>query len=162
MATSLTRRDSFAPDIFNSYRNSDDFFNRLFAPAWERWMTSSSSNLDWIPAVESYIDQNKYHVRMTVPGVKPSDVNVQVHNNELVISGERKQEQTPSDERTFQREIVYGSFERVLPLPDGVQGEKIEASYANGVLEITAPLSEKTLPRKIDVKSAETGRKLAA
>jgi HSP20 family protein len=160
---SLIRRDPYGSDIIGLRRNFDDLFNRMFsAPFFERWTGPTAPGLVWIPPVESYIDQNKFIVRLALPGVKPSDVNVQAHGNELTITGERKQEVTPPDERTFQCEFAYGAFERVVPLPEGVQGEKMEANFNNGVLEISAPLSEKAMPRKIEIKGEATGRKLAA
>lgn len=159
----LTHRDPYLPDNFDYRRNFDDFFTRMFiSPIWDRWSTSGL-NSTWIPAADCFIDQNRFHCQMSLPGVKPGEVNLQVHGNELRISGERKQDLTPSDDRTFQREIAYGAFERTITLPDGVQGEKMEASFANGVLDITAPLSEKAMPRRIEIKAdATAGRKLAA
>lgn len=157
---SLSRRDPY--EFYDPRRGFDDFFNRMFTnPFWERWSTSGSP-VAWIPPVESYIDQNKYHIHMALPGVKPGEVNLQVHGNELSISGERKQDVTPAEDRSFQREITYGSFERVITLPEGVQTEKIDANFNNGVLEISAPMSEKALPRKIEIKGESSGRKLAA
>ncbi|HEY7838710.1 MAG TPA: Hsp20/alpha crystallin family protein [Terriglobales bacterium] len=159
---SLIRRDSYNPDIFNFRRNLDDVFSRLLTvPSWDRW-SGSQTNADWIPAVESYIDQNKFHVRVALPGVKPEEVSIQVHGNELSIAGERKQELAPSEDRSFQQEILYGAFERIVPMPEGVQSDKVEANYHNGVLEVSAPLSEKAIPRKILIKSTEGGKKLAA
>jgi len=159
---SLIRRDSYNPDIFDFRRNLDDVFSRLLTvPSWDRW-SGSQTNADWIPAVESYIDQNKFHVRVALPGVKPEEVSIQVHGNELSIAGERKQELAPSEDRSFQQEILYGAFERIVPMPEGVQSDKVEANYHNGVLEVSAPLSEKAIPRKILIKSAEGGKKLAA
>ncbi len=162
---SLIRRDPYSADVFDLRRNFDDLFNRMFTgPFLERWTGPGAASFAWMPPVESYIDQNKFIVRLALPGVKPGDVNIQAHGNELSISGERKQEITPPDERSFQREFAYGAFERVVPLPEGVQAEKIEANFNNGVLEISAPLSEKALPRRIEIKgeTAATGRKLAA
>ncbi|MGH9519524.1 MAG: Hsp20/alpha crystallin family protein [Terriglobales bacterium] len=159
MPSRAIARREYAPDLFDLRRNFDDFFSR-FSSSWE----PSSANLDWIPAADSYMDQNKFHVRMALPGVRPDEVNLQVHGNELRISGDRKQEVTPPEDRTFQREIVYGSFERVFTLPEGIQPDKVEANFHNGVLDITAPLSEKALPRRIQISSADapSGRKLAA
>ena len=112
---------------------------------------------------ETYIDQNTYHVRMALPGIRPEEVNLQVHQNLLTISGERKQEQKVSDERYLQREFTYGQFERTVPLPEGVQSEKVEAHYRDGVLDVTVPVSEKALPRRIEIKSeGKTAKPLAA
>lgn len=167
-ARGLTRRDPVLSDIFDFRRNFDDLFSRMVSgPYWERW-SGTGSPIAWIPPVECFIDQNKFHVNLALPGVQPNQVNVQAHGNELTISGERKQETTPSEDRSFQREITYGAFERVIPLPEGVHADKIEANFRNGVLEVTAPLSEKALPRKIEVKAIEgnaggkSDKKLAA
>ncbi|MGN6592725.1 MAG: Hsp20/alpha crystallin family protein [Terriglobales bacterium] len=157
----LSRRDPFSSDILDFRRRLDEMLPRMFSlPLWERW--SSSPDTAWIPPLDCYIDGNRFHVHMALPGVRPGDVNLQVHGNELSISGERKQEVTPSDERTFQREITYGAFERTTTLPEGVQTDKIEANFRNGVLEISAPMSEKAMPRKIEIKQAEGGKRLAA
>ncbi|MGH9412449.1 MAG: Hsp20/alpha crystallin family protein [Terriglobales bacterium] len=156
---SIARRDPY--DIFDPRRGYDDFFTRMFNnPFWERWSTSGSP-VAWVPPMECFIDQNKYNIRLALPGVRPEDVSLQVHGNELSISGERKQEVTPSEDRSFQREITYGSFERIVSLPDGVDNNKMDANFNNGVLEISAPLSEKAMPRKIEIRG-ESGKKLAA
>lgn len=156
----LSRRDPLFSEGFEARRNFEDFFSRMFStPYWER--SASGGSVAWIPPVEAYIDQNRYHIRLALPDVKPDEVSVQVHGNELSISGERKPAVAPAEDRIFQREFTYGAFERVIPLPEGVQGDKVEANFAHGVLEISAPLSEKSLPRKIEVKGSE-GRKLAA
>lgn len=157
----LSHRDPFLVDALDFRRNFEDFFGRFFgAPILERW--SANPAVAWIPPVETFIDQNKFNVRLALPGVKPAEVNVQAHGNELTITGERKQEVVPADERSFQREITYGAFERVIPLPEGTQTDKIEARFVNGVLEVYAPLSAAALPRKIEVKEASEGRRLAA
>ncbi|MGH9476983.1 MAG: Hsp20/alpha crystallin family protein [Terriglobales bacterium] len=160
---SLSRRDQY--DIFDSRRNVDDFFTRMFSnPFWERW-SSTGSPIAWIPPLDCFIDKDRYHIRLALPGVKPNEVNLQVHGNELSISGERKQEIVPSEDHSFQREITYGSFERIVPLPEGIQSDKIEANFNQGVLEISAPLSERALPHRIEIKGVQAGtggKKLAA
>lgn len=150
---SLSRRDPFFDDVVSRW---------FAAPFWDRWTGSANSGLNWIPPIECFIDQNRYQIRLALPGVRPEDVNIQVHGNELNITGERKQDFTPSDDRVFQREITYGSFERIITLPDGVQTDKIEANFKNGLLELAAPLSEKAMPRRIEIKAAPEGKKLAA
>lgn len=160
----LSRRESYAPEFPEFRRGFDDFFTRMFSPFWDRsWMGPSSELSEFIPAADAFIDQNKFHVQMALPGVRPEDVNLQVHGNELRVTGERKQEITPSEDRTYRREIIYGSFERTFTLPEGIQADKVEANFQNGVLDITAPLSEKAMPRKIEIKGeTPSGKKLAA
>lgn len=157
---SLIRRDPFLYDLLDFRRNFDDVFQRFFAtPYGERSREIATA---WMPPMELFTDQDRIHARIALPGVKPEDVNVQVHQNQLTISGERKQEKEIKDEQYLQCEMSYGHFERTIQLPEGVNAEKVEASFQNGVLDVTLPMAEKSLPRRIEVKAVEPGKKLAA
>jgi HSP20 family protein len=151
------RRDPFLQDLVDFRRSFDDLFSRFLEPTSRSWSSEQISTA-WLPPVETYIDQNKYHIRLGLAGVEPKDVNIEVHGNELYVSGERKRENQVSDEKYMHREFSYGSFQRVVPLPEGIDNDKVEANYNNGVLEITAPLSQKALPRRIEVKSISGGK----
>jgi len=89
---------------------------------------------------------------VTLPGVEPKDVQVQARGNLLTIHGERKFTRNIKEVELFEQEVAYGVFERTITLPEGVVPEKLTAEYANGVLEITAPIAVVALPRKIEVK----------
>ena len=78
------------------------------------------------------------------------------------MAGERKFARTIKDVEMYEKEFAYGKFERVLELPEGLNVEKLEAQYINGVLEITAPLVAAVLPRKIEVKTGVPQLKQAA
>jgi HSP20 family protein len=94
----------------------------------------------WVPTIEVFTRDKDLVVRAEIPGIDPDrDVNVFVENGMLVLSGERKQEQRAGDDRNFRTEIMYGSFLRTVPLPDGVNPEDVRATYDNGVLEIVVP-----------------------
>jgi len=88
-----------------------------------------------------------------LPGVDPKDVNIQVLGNALTISGERSSSRETKESDYLHREISYGSFQRLIELPEGVDKDKLTAEYRNGILEITAPIAAAALPRKIEVKS---------
>jgi len=79
---------------------------------------------------------------------------VEVQGETLTISGERKKVETKKEVSHHHREFTYGAFERTLPLPEGVDVEKLVAEFNNGVLEINAPLVAAALPRRIEVKPA--------
>lgn len=161
MATrSLIRRDPFLQDLLDFRRSFDDVFQRIFASPYGEWGREAPTA--WMPPIELYTEKDKIHARAALPGVKPEDVNVQVHHNQLTISGERKQEKEVKEEQFLQREMSYGRFERTITLPEGVNTDKVEASYHDGVLDITLPLAEKAMPRRIEVKPGEPGKKLAA
>lgn len=107
------------------------------------------------PPVQSYIDNQdkKLHCQILLPDVDPKDVNIQVLGNMLMISGEHIDSRDTDGKDFIRREFTYGSFQRSLVLPEGVDKDRISADYRNGVLEITAPISAAALPKKIEVKS---------
>ena len=87
---------------------------------------------------------------------------IHAQGNYLTIKGERKSAKTSKEVDTFNEEIVYGSFERTLTLPEGVVTQKLEAVYKDGVLEITAPVAAVASPRKIEIKTVTVAKKVAA
>lgn len=155
----LTRRDPLLSEIWDVRRSFDDFFSRFFNSPWSG---EPVRERDWLPAVECYVDKNRYHVRVALPGIESKDVNVQVHGNELMISGKREQTGEISDDRYLRREFVYGNFERTVALPEGVEADKVKARFENGVLEVEAPISEKALPKQIQVETVSEGKRIAA
>lgn len=99
-------------------------------------------------------DENAYYVKSQLPGIKPEDVQINVHNGVLAISGETKRE-AKDGRRPVHQEIHYGRFERQVALPAEVDAEKAEADFTDGCLEITLPKSERSRPRTIQIKSSE-------
>jgi HSP20 family protein len=94
-------------------------------------------------------------VRADLPGLTKDDVKVEMTNDMLTISGERKKEIEEKREGFYRSERSYGSFYRQIPLPEGVQTEKANAIFRNGVLEITMPAAKlKTPVRKLEIKEA--------
>ena len=88
-----------------------------------------------------------------LPGIDPKDVNLQVLGNTLTISGERSNSRETKEADYLHREITYGSFQRSVSLPEGVEKDKLNAEYRNGMLEITAPIAAAALPRKVEIKA---------
>ena len=114
------------------------------------------------PPVEVCTDRNRnnYCIRVALPGVKPDEVNLEVHGNTLAISGERKFEDQREENEYLQREFSYGRFERTITLPEGVDTNNVRANFDNGMLEITAPISESARPRRIQVGRGSEQRTL--
>jgi HSP20 family protein len=144
------------------HRDIDDLFNRVFSsPQGEQEQDTRLFN--WVPAIETLTKDGQYVVRVDVPGVDPRDVEVSVQENNLVIKGERKSSRETKEKDYHYREAAYGRFERRLALPQGVDRDKVTASYKNGVLEIVVPqpaaLAGKTIPIQIEEGSS---KKLAA
>lgn len=107
---------------------------------------------DWTPAVDIAETENAFVLHADVPGVKPEDIEINMENNVLTLSGKRDYESTEEKNGYKRVERVRGKFYRRFSLPNSVDGEKISAKTANGVLEINIPKQTKVLPRKIAVQ----------
>lgn len=93
----------------------------------------------WSPQVEMFERGKDIVVRADLPGLTKDDVNVEVADNGITIEGERKHENNKKGEGYYRSERAYGKFYRRLPLPDGVKADDAQATFSNGVLEITMP-----------------------
>jgi len=143
-------------DLFGFRREFNEMFNRILTDKpWGLELPEFKKTFNITPAVEAYVDKEakKYVCRVTLPGVEPKDLQIQVQGNVLTIRGERKLTHSTKEIELMEGEIFYGVFERTLELPEGVNVEKLTAEYVNGVLEITAPVAAAALPRKIEIKT---------
>ncbi|MGI9067818.1 MAG: Hsp20/alpha crystallin family protein [Pyrinomonadaceae bacterium] len=110
------------------------FFTTDFAP-----FSTEFEKVAWAPQIEVLRNDGQLMVRADLPGLKKEDVKVELTNDMLTISGERKEENEEKREGFYRSERSYGSFCRQIPLPDGVKTETANATFSNGVLEITMP-----------------------
>ncbi|BCD62957.1 HSP20 family protein [Nitratiruptor sp. YY08-26] len=107
----------------------------------------------WMPAVNEKEDEKAYYVEVDLPGVKKEDINLEVKDNVLTISGERKFKKEEEDKGYKRVESFFGKFERSFTLPADADAEKIEAKAEDGVLHITIPkVEQKENVKKIEVK----------
>ena len=106
----------------------------------------------WSPQVELFERGNDLVVRADLPGVKKEDLNIQVQDDMLTISGERRSEEEENREGFYRSERSYGSFYRSIPLPNEVKADQVNASFRDGVLEVTlpAPKQEERKAKKIE------------
>jgi HSP20 family protein len=93
-----------------------------------------------------------YVLRADLPGLTEADVNVQLQDNVLTISGERKAEHQAQNEGYYRLERAFGGFSRSLTLPDGVDPDAVQAHFDRGVLELTIPKPEQKKPRHVQIK----------
>lgn len=105
--------------------------------------------------VESFVKDGNLVVRADVPGLEPKDIDLSVLGNVLTIKGERKDQKEVKKENYFRREISYGAFERHVTLPEGIETDKIKASFKNGVIEITMPMAKEAVAKKIPLEGAK-------
>lgn len=161
----LTVYDNFFEDLFDFRRDFDQIFNRMLTvKPWTKEELRPWTATNFTPAIESWLDKEnkKYFLRVSLPGVDPKDVQIHVQGNMLTITGEKKYARTVKETELFEKEIAYGKFERMLTLPEGVNGEKLVAEYVNGVLELSAPVAAEAMPRKIEIRTTPYSKQIAA
>ena len=152
--------DRFADEVERVF---DDFgFGRSWltprrGQSWSNALRRAGTAM-WTPAIEVYQRNNELVVRADLPGMKKEDVNVEITDNEITISGERRQEQETEREGIYRSERTYGSFSRTIPLPEGAMTDQAKATFRDGVLEINVPAPPpSTRGRKLEIKeTAET------
>lgn len=105
----------------------------------------------WGPAIDLHEDKDNLVVTAEVPGVKREEIDVSLQDGTLTISGERKHESQSGKGETYRTERYYGRFQRSIQLPAPVEGEKVKASYKDGVLTVTLPKTEAAKPKQIEV-----------
>jgi HSP20 family protein len=126
--------------------------NRLFGNM-EKGDTSGAV-ASWIPAVDIYEYDNRFELRVDLPGVDPKDVEMTLDRGVLTLSGERKTEKVVAEndkDVAVRIERGHGRFHRRFILPESVDTERIEARSRNGVLEIKIEKQPKAQPKRIKV-----------
>ena len=101
--------------------------------------------------IDSYVDDNRLHIKADLPGVEPKDVEIALDGNRLTVKGERKAEREDKNGGYFHQERSCGSFARSFILPRGIDAEQIEARAKNGTLEVVVPFPEEVKPKRIPV-----------
>ena len=140
-----------AGPAFQLRRDIDDLFGRFFGQMSGEG-TQSAEWPSWTPAVEGREENGQWVIRVALPGVDPKDVEVALAQNQLTIKGQRKQTGETKNDSYFARELTYGSFERSFTMPEGVDMAKVNARYANGILEVRVPKPVAEAPRKVAIE----------
>lgn len=175
--TGITRREKYAPapwaggSPFAFMRRFGEEMDRLFedfgfgssllAPSFGREL-GRFGDLErsvWSPQVEVFERGGQLVVRADLPGLTKDDINVDITDDALTIRGERKSEREENEEDYYRSERSYGSFYRQIPLPEGVNAENANATFRDGVLEITmqAPQREERRSRRLEIQEASAG-----
>lgn len=165
--TGIVRREQVSPahtvSPFSLMRRFSDEMDRLFGDfGFGRALASGFgrefdrlAELEgsmWSPQVEAFEREGKLIVRADLPGLTKDDIKVDVTNDAIKIRGERRQEKEESEEGYYRSERSYGSFYREIPLPSGVNGDEANATFLNGVLEITLPApARQSASRRIEI-----------
>ena len=124
-----------------------DEIDRFF----ESPLARTSEFLSWTPAFDVYEEKDNFYVKAELPGIKKEDINVSLHDGDLIISGERKQETKNEGVEVYRAERYFGKFQRTVSLPATVAADKVKAEYKDGILTVTLPKSEEAKPKQIEV-----------
>jgi HSP20 family protein len=138
---------------FEQLTNLREEINRLF----DLPMGSLDHEPDffgWAPAVDLYEDKDNFVVKAELPGMKKEEIELSLHQNNLILSGERKTESEAKEGETSRSERYFGKFQRSLELPKPVDPNRVAATYKDGILTVTLPKTEESKPRQISVKAS--------
>ena len=129
--------------------------NRLFSTFFDsptnRGGNGGAGARRWIPAMDLIETGEHFVLKADLPGMTQDDVNIEVENNVLTISGERKTEHEEKHEGYYRLERATGAFSRSLTLPEGIDAEAVSATFDNGVLEVRIPKPAQAQPRKVQI-----------
>lgn len=132
-----------------------DFFGETPWPSyWLRDMPESTFVIN--PAIDMSENERSYTVTAELPGIMPSDVQITAAEGYVTIKGEKKVEEKEEKKGYFRQECSYGSFQRVIAVPDSANLDKAEANFKNGVLTLSIPkkAGAQSKERKIEIKQA--------
>eukprot|EP01035_Chromulina_nebulosa_P028465 gene28465-37573_t len=104
------------------------------------------------PSVDVKETETSFELAFTLPGLEKEDVKIELKDNRLTVSGERKMEKEENNTRYHRVETHYGSFSRSFMLPENVNADAIEAVFKNGILTLTLPKTEQVGPKTIAIK----------
>ena len=144
-------------DDFGGFR-VPDFFNREFLP-----FGTEFKDFEWMPQIEVRQTNGDLMVKAELPGLTKDDVKVELTDEALTISGERKEEKEEKREGFYRTERNYGRFFRQVPLPEGAKTDKANATFRNGVLEVKVPVTKsESNVRKLEIKEEPQKQMTAA
>ena len=152
MTTFLQKTEAVNPFAF--MRRVTEELDRAFGLRAEATGLPEAYPKMWVPAIEVFERDEKFVVRVDLPGLKKEDVKIEATHDELVIEGERKFETSVKEEGFHRTERTYGRFFRRIAIPEHVKAENAVAAFKNGVLEIEMPAIPvpEVKKRTIDIK----------
>jgi HSP20 family protein len=138
----------------NHFSNTD--FNNLFNHLDTMFPTKSFNNVAYnnIPAVNVKENENGFQIEVAAPGLKKEDFKLSLHENRLTISAKQEENKEENKEKYTRQEFNYTSFQRTFTLPKNVDGDKIEATYTDGVLHVGLPKKEEIKPAVKEISVA--------
>jgi HSP20 family protein len=151
--------EMFSLGPFGMMRRMQEDIDRLFG-GFGSTSSGEQQSADWVPAIEAFQRGSEFIVRADVPGLSRDDLSVEIGDDALTIRGERKYDHEEERDGVFRSERSYGSFYRVVPLPEGAVADSAKAAFKDGVLEIVmqAPSQEVRRGRRIEIEGERSNK----
>lgn len=156
-ATAWHPFDDLRREVDRLFEGFNGGWPRPFRPPMPTLGPLLRSELDWsTPAVDIVEKDKSYEINVELPGIDEQNVDVTLRNGNIVIKGEKQEDKEEKSKDYYLRERQFGSFERAFAVPEGVETDKIDASFKKGVLTITLPKAPtaQNSEKKISVKRA--------
>ena len=141
-------------DPFRELTSLQGRMSRLFEEHYGQGREESLTAGAFVPPVDIYEDEHGIQLKLEVPGIDQKDLDVQVENNVLTVTGERKFEKEEKEENFHRIERRYGSFYRAFTLPSTISSENVHAEYKAGVLKLELKKKAEAQPKQIKVNIA--------
>ncbi len=138
--------------VLDRMRQEMDQMRESFHTGWPTTRSEVGVWGEWFPEFDLSETKDALLVKAEVPGINPKDIHISLVDNTLTIKGEKKQEMDEKNENYHYIGRGYGAFARAIPLPREVEGEKVKASYKDGVLKIVLPKSAEAKEKEIQIK----------
>ncbi|MFY0690517.1 MAG: Hsp20/alpha crystallin family protein [Paracoccaceae bacterium] len=158
-APAPAQADSWTP--FGSLRHEierlfDDFDPMSWREPLSRRILGREGQVELSPAMDLMEHKDAYEISAELPGMDEKDVDIKISNGALLIKGEKTEETEKEEQNYYLSERRYGAFQRRFRLPEGVDADKIEATYSKGVLRVTLPKSKDVMEKEkhVPIKAA--------
>lgn len=140
--------------VWNPFQEFESLLDRYSkSGGLSKRLDTDLSFADWSPSVDIEEEDDKYLIKADLPGVDKKDIEVKLEGGVLSIRGEKHTEtETGKGTKRHRTERFHGTFARSFTLPDAVKADKVDASYKDGVLELSIPKAEEAKPKSIDIK----------
>jgi HSP20 family protein len=135
-------------------RPETDFFGKRFSDIMDEFFNDAvhTRRDSFMPTIDIAETETAYNIDVQLPGMKKEDINIEMENGRLTISGERKFENEENGKTWRKVESQYGSFARSFQLPENVESDSIKATYTDGILKLNVTKSKEQMKKQIQIK----------
>ncbi|WP_310423684.1 Hsp20/alpha crystallin family protein [Chamaesiphon sp. VAR_48_metabat_135_sub] len=142
---------------FNNLRQQIDRLFEDLTREQPQLALCSSNGTPWMPAIELQETETALVLKAQLPGIEPGELDIQVSENAVFLSGEHQEHHKTSAKGLFRSEFHYGQFKRVIPLPTSIHREQVTAAMVAGLLTLTMPKATPALPNLVKVSLSPEG-----